>query len=309
MRALRLSIAAMVAMALIPLAAASATAAPPANDEAAGAVALSLGDRVVQNTTEATTNAGDDALNASCGAPATNATVWYKYTPAVDRPFVLDKSSSDFGGGFLVFEGTPTAGIPPDVRARVGRGGRAGGHDLQHHGDLHRRDRRQARPDAEEPTPAAPGARDDREARDWPTTVVAPPGSTATTSARTVTSLSCSAPSSQRAGRLKIPAEFDKRIRCNGVRHHWSARLVSRTGTYARGGPRPGSGLTRAGSSSAATTAPDGTSASSGPSGTVRHHCSRPPCGWSSRARSSSARAGRAASRQVGRRATRGAPH
>ena len=63
MRALRLSMAAMVAMALIPLAAASASAAPPANDEVAGAVALSLGDRVVQDTTEATTNAGDDALN------------------------------------------------------------------------------------------------------------------------------------------------------------------------------------------------------------------------------------------------------
>ena len=39
----------------------------------------------------------------------------------------------------------------------------------------------------------------------------------------------------QRAGRLKIQADFGKGIRCNARRHHWSARLVSPVGTYARG--------------------------------------------------------------------------
>ena len=42
----------------------------------------------------------------------------------------------------------------------------------------------------------------------------------------------------QRAGRLKIPAEFGKEILCNGRRHNWRARLVSSTGTYARGRAR-----------------------------------------------------------------------
>ena len=39
----------------------------------------------------------------------------------------------------------------------------------------------------------------------------------------------------QRAGRLKIQADFGRGIRCNARRHHWSARLVSPVGTYARG--------------------------------------------------------------------------
>src|SRR4249919_1053960 len=47
---------------------APALAAAPANDEVGGAVALSLGDHVTLDTTEATTTADDTALNANCGA-------------------------------------------------------------------------------------------------------------------------------------------------------------------------------------------------------------------------------------------------
>ncbi|HEX3929445.1 MAG TPA: hypothetical protein VHW64_01985, partial [Nocardioides sp.] len=70
-------------MALVPLAAGPASAAPPGNDEVGGAIALNLGDRVTEDTTQATTNAGDDALNAACGAPVTEASVWYSYHPLV----------------------------------------------------------------------------------------------------------------------------------------------------------------------------------------------------------------------------------
>jgi hypothetical protein len=37
---------------------------------------------------------------------------------------------------------------------------------------------------------------------------------------------------------LKIPASFDKEVRCDGSRHRWSARLVSDIATYARGRAR-----------------------------------------------------------------------
>lgn len=89
--------------------AAPAIAAMPANDEVSGAVAVSLGDHVVQDTTEATTTADDAVLNEACGAPATDASVWYTYTAAADGGVILDMTASDYSGGFLVFEGTPDA--------------------------------------------------------------------------------------------------------------------------------------------------------------------------------------------------------
>jgi hypothetical protein len=73
----------------------------------AGAVALTLGDHVTLDTTEATTTAADADLNAECGAPETKASVWYTYAAAADGAVLLDMTSSDYSGGFLVFEGTP----------------------------------------------------------------------------------------------------------------------------------------------------------------------------------------------------------
>ena len=66
------------------LVAGPAWAAAPANDEVSGAIAVSLGGHITQDTTEATTTAADDDLNSNCGAPATKASVWYSYTPASD---------------------------------------------------------------------------------------------------------------------------------------------------------------------------------------------------------------------------------
>lgn len=109
MRALRFLITVMFGVALVPLAAGAASAAPPSNDEASGAVALNLGDQVQQDTTQATTNAGDDALNANCGAPATEASVWYVYSPGTKTMALLDATMSDYSTGLMVFDGTPTA--------------------------------------------------------------------------------------------------------------------------------------------------------------------------------------------------------
>ena len=100
-------VAAGAAAVLVP--ALPALAAAPVNDTSATAVAVSLGDHVELDTTEATTDASDSDLNAYCGAPVTKASVWYSYTPAVDGGVVLDMTSSDYSGGFLVFQGAPTA--------------------------------------------------------------------------------------------------------------------------------------------------------------------------------------------------------
>lgn len=83
-------------------------AAAPSNDEVGGAVALALGDHVSLDTSGATTTADDATLNDACGAPATDASVWYTFTAADDAGVVLDASASDYSAGFMVFEGAPS---------------------------------------------------------------------------------------------------------------------------------------------------------------------------------------------------------
>ena len=55
----------------------AALAAPPSNDTFAGATAAALGFSEELDTTDATTDGDDAQLNTSCGAPATDASVWY----------------------------------------------------------------------------------------------------------------------------------------------------------------------------------------------------------------------------------------
>jgi hypothetical protein len=85
-------------------AAAPAWAAAPGNDTQAGATligALPFADTV--DTSEATTDAQDAALNADCGAPVTNGSVWYSYTaPAGVDGIVVDVSASNFSAGALI---------------------------------------------------------------------------------------------------------------------------------------------------------------------------------------------------------------
>lgn len=224
----------MIAGLLLPLVAAPASAAPPANDEPAGALPLQLGDRVVQDTREATTTPQDEALNLGCGAPATTASVWYTYASDRDRGIVLDVTESDYSSGILVFAGTPTAGsvvaCGPGIvglEARAGRTysimviadtGTSGGQLVL----------------SLEKAPPAPRVN----------VSVAPRGVVYRGgAARLHGTYSCtngdfamvSGALLQRAGRLKVRGRFGTEIRCNGQRRRWSAQVVSPVGTYAPG--------------------------------------------------------------------------
>lgn len=86
--------------------ASTAWAAAPANDTIAGATVVTVGYSETLDTTEATTDADDAQLNASCGAPATDASVWYAID-GTDTGVIVDVSSSSYSAGVLVGMGTP----------------------------------------------------------------------------------------------------------------------------------------------------------------------------------------------------------
>lgn len=83
----------------------AALAAPPSNDTFANATLVTTGFSEVLNTTEATTDADDAQLNASCGAPATDASVWY-VLQGTDQGVIVDVSLSDYSAGVLVGVGS-----------------------------------------------------------------------------------------------------------------------------------------------------------------------------------------------------------
>lgn len=92
---------------MVVLSAAPASAAPPSNDTVAGATpitTLPFTDTV--DTTEATTDDQDAAVNTECGAPATNGSVWYSLEASAPA-YVVDVSRSDFAAGVIVATGTP----------------------------------------------------------------------------------------------------------------------------------------------------------------------------------------------------------
>lgn len=84
----------------------AALAAAPGNDLSSGATAVSVGFSETLNTTEATTDAEDAQFNASCGAPFTDASVWYTIV-GNNSNVVIDVSSSNYSAGVLVGVGTP----------------------------------------------------------------------------------------------------------------------------------------------------------------------------------------------------------
>jgi len=84
----------------------AALAATPTNDTFGGAIAVAIGDTLTLDTTAATTDADDAQLNASCGAPATDASVWYSFTSATDTGVVVDVSQSSYSAGVLVGTGS-----------------------------------------------------------------------------------------------------------------------------------------------------------------------------------------------------------
>ncbi|WP_148232460.1 DUF6299 family protein [Janibacter sp. HTCC2649] len=100
-----------VAALILPLSATVAHAAAPSNDTAAGATVISaLPTTIDQDTTQATTDAVDAALNVNCGAPATGASVWFTYTDADGSGFLADVSGSNYSAGVFVTEGNPADG-------------------------------------------------------------------------------------------------------------------------------------------------------------------------------------------------------
>jgi hypothetical protein len=83
-------------------------AAPPTNDTYAGRTVIgSTPFSTTQDTTEATTDADDAELNQFCGAPATDASVWFEYTAAAEEFVTIDVSASDYSAGVLVGTGSP----------------------------------------------------------------------------------------------------------------------------------------------------------------------------------------------------------
>jgi hypothetical protein len=224
------------ALLLVPLAAAPVQAAgAPPNDKPGGAITLHVGDKVTQDTTTATTDDQDATLNESCGAPTTNASVWYKFTTRRDRNLLLDMRASDYSGGFLVFQGAPT----PDSLVTCGEtavGLRAAAgttytvmviSDTDTVGGNLVLSLRRPPPPPKMKVSLAPRG-------------LAYKGG----AARLHGTYSCRhargdsgifGKVSQRVGRMKIPARFTHAVLCNGKKHHWSARAVSQTGVYDRG--------------------------------------------------------------------------
>jgi hypothetical protein len=81
-------------------------AAAPTNDTAAGATLVTSGYSASVDTSDATTDADDAQANLSCGAPATDASVWYTIV-GTDAGVVVDVSTSTYSAGLLVATGSP----------------------------------------------------------------------------------------------------------------------------------------------------------------------------------------------------------
>lgn len=103
----RLVAAAAAALTIVAVTGAPAVAAPPGNDVYGGAEPVTIPFTTTQDTTEATSDADDDELNATCGAPAMDASVWYTFTAVADEAYLADASASDYAAGVFVATGAP----------------------------------------------------------------------------------------------------------------------------------------------------------------------------------------------------------
>lgn len=103
----RLAILTSLSMILSLSLAAPVLAAVPANDLYTGRESIAIGDSRTVDTTEATTDADDVDINSQCGAPATDASVWYELTATSDGWIGIDVSASTYSAGVLVATGGP----------------------------------------------------------------------------------------------------------------------------------------------------------------------------------------------------------
>ncbi len=102
-----LALAAATALLTVGLAGPPALAAAPSNDAYGGAVVIpAVPFSTTIDTTEATTDADDVELNV-CGAPAMDASVWYRFTATADEAYIADVSASDYSAGVFVATGAP----------------------------------------------------------------------------------------------------------------------------------------------------------------------------------------------------------
>jgi hypothetical protein len=83
----------------------TALAAPPSNDTFPGATAAGIGFSEILDTSQATTDGDDAQLDATCGAPATDASVWYAIQGS-DQNVVVDVSGSSYMAGVLIGVGS-----------------------------------------------------------------------------------------------------------------------------------------------------------------------------------------------------------
>lgn len=91
------------------LVAPGAQAATPDNDGYAGRISVgALPATISVDTTQATTDADDADINADCGAPRTDASVWYSFTPDTDGNYVVGLDA-DYSAGVIVASGGPGA--------------------------------------------------------------------------------------------------------------------------------------------------------------------------------------------------------
>ncbi|GAA2487675.1 DUF6299 family protein [Terrabacter carboxydivorans] len=239
MRAPRLLVAIAAAALLAPLGATTASAAPT-NDTLAGATTItSLPASVTQDTSTATTDSVDAAINQQCGAPATNGSVWFTYTDTTGKGLVVDLTGSSFSAGVAIVAGDPTAGgqllaCAPGVAAARGDAGTT--YYVMAFSD----------------TPGVTGGNlvaDFAEAPPAPeATVTVDPRATAYKDGSVLLSgtyscLNADGYSSdvegelvQQVGRVKISGSFFAYpLECDGAVHSWSAVVTSQNGLFAGG--------------------------------------------------------------------------
>jgi hypothetical protein len=106
MKFARFGIALLAAPLLLWLMSGTARAAPPSNDTFAGATPASIGFSEVLDTSQATTDGDDAQLNTWCGAPTTDASVWYAIQGS-GQGVIVDVWQSNYSAGVLVGVGSP----------------------------------------------------------------------------------------------------------------------------------------------------------------------------------------------------------
>jgi len=108
MKHLRRAAVAALVLATLVTSAGTALAVAPSNDVYGGRTvvgAIPFTDSM--DTTGATTDSNDSNLNVECGAPATDASVWYEVTAVADGGLAADVSSSTYSAGVIVATGSP----------------------------------------------------------------------------------------------------------------------------------------------------------------------------------------------------------